>query len=247
MADRLRIAVLDDDRAELDRIRRELEALGETGAEVFSDAEALLRAAGEKPPFDLAFLDIYLPDGTGIQVSEALRRISPDTDLVFITTSRDHAVDAFRLRALHYLVKPVSREDLAEALRRREAAGNAPRPSLTLSVNRESHRVYLDQIVHIQSVRHAVEVTLTDGRCLRVWTPRSELERMVDGNFLKINRGTIINMNEVSHMDIDTCFMSDGSCLSVTKKDRTELRERYNEFLINELHVMAAARRGDKK
>ncbi len=247
MADRLRIAVLDDDRAELDRVRRELEALGETGAEVFSDAEALLRAAGETPPFDLAFLDIYLPDGTGIQVSEALRRISPGTDLVFITTSLDHAVDAFRLQALHYLVKPVSREDLAEALRRREAAGSAPRPSLTLSVNRESHRVYLDQIVHIQSIRHAVEVTLTDGRCLRVWTPLSELEHMVDGNFLKINRGVIVNMNEITSMDLETCSLSDGSVLPVKQKDRAVIRRQYNDFLFHELHLMTASKRGDRK
>ncbi len=247
MAGELRIAVLDDDGQELERVSQALEALGETGAEYFTDAGELTRAAEREPAFDLAFLDIYLQDGTGIEAAEKLRELSPETDLVFITTSREHAVDAFRLGALHYLVKPVTAADVEEAMSRRETSNGPRRRSITLNVNRESNRVYLDRIVSIQSLRHLMEVRLTDGRCLRVWQPLSEIERMLDGNFLKINRGVIINMNEVSRMDPEACTMSDGSVLPVKQRDRASIRKRYDDFLINELHLMAASRRGGSK
>lgn len=241
----LRIAVLDDDPEELSRVRKALEALGESGAECFSDKSELIAAAGREPPFDLAFLDIYLQDGTGIEAAEALREMSPETDLVFITTSREHAIDAFRLMALHYIVKPVSQADVAEALRRREAHGDA-RQSITLNVNRERHRVYLDSIVFIQSVRHLVEVRLKDGRCLRVWQPLSEIEPLLSRDFLKINRGVVVNLNEVSRMDPDTCAMSDGSLLPIKQRDRVAIRKRYDDFLFNELHILAASKRRDQ-
>ena len=246
MAERLRIAVLDDDARELERMRSVLEALGETGGEYFTGAEDLLRAAEAVPPFDVAFLDIWLAGVNGIGAAERLRAISPRTGLVFVTASREDAVDAFQLHALHYLVKPFSAEDV-EALRRREAAHGAKRPSITVTVNRESTRVYLDDIVFIQSLRHAVEIRLADGQCLRVWQPISEVEGLLDRNFLKINRGLVINMDEVTHMGLDTCTMSDGTRLPVKKKDRAAIRRRYDDFLVNELHVMAEARRGGGK
>lgn len=246
MDEELRIAVLDDDREELGRVRGALEALGESCAEYFTDKSELISAAGRKPPFDLAFLDVYLQDGTGIEAAEALREISPETDLVFITTSREHAIDAFRLMALHYLVKPVSQADVAEVLRRREARGGARR-SITLNVNRERHRVYLDSIVFVQSAKHLVEVKLTDGRCLRVWQPISEIEQLLDGDFLKINRGVIVNMNEITSMDLETCSLSDGSVLPVKQKDRAVIRKQYSDFLFHELHLMAASKRRDRK
>ena len=87
----------------------------------FGDGAALLEAARSAPPFDVAFLDIYIPGESGLEVAKALRVRSPQTGLVFVTSSRDHAVTAFSLDALHYLVKPVRARDVAEVFRRLEA------------------------------------------------------------------------------------------------------------------------------
>ena len=246
MALGLRTAVLDDDPEELARVRAALDSLQETDAEFFTDTASLLAAVRRGRPFDLAFLDVYLRDGTGVEAAMRLREIDPETDLVFITASRNHAVEAFSLGALHYLVKPVTESDVAEALRRREARASARR-SVTLPVNRELHRVYLDSIVSVQSIRHLVEVRLTDGRCLRVWQPISEIERLLDKDFLKINRGVIVNMNRITSMDLETCTLSDGSVLAVRQKDRAVIRRQYSDFLFNELRLMSASKRGDGK
>ncbi len=162
---------------------------------------------------------------------------------MFITASREHAVDAFSLGALHYLVKPVTGAGVTGALRRRETHAGAHR-SITLTVNRELHRVYLDNVVSIQSARHLVEVKLTDGRCFRVWQPVSEIEQLLDADFLKINRGIIVNMNQITCMDLETCSLSDGSVLPVKQRDRAVILKQYNDFLFHQLHLMAAAKRG---
>ena len=82
--------------------------------ECYFDGASLLDAARKQPPFDLAFLDIYLPGESGIAIAEALQSLSPETGIAFVSTSEAHAVQAFSLHALHYLVKPVTNEGIVE-------------------------------------------------------------------------------------------------------------------------------------
>lgn len=66
--------------------------------------------------YDLVFLDIYMEHTTGIQIAGKIREYDPKCQIIFITTSEGHAVHAYRLHALDYLVKPYSYTDLKDAL-----------------------------------------------------------------------------------------------------------------------------------
>ena len=105
----MRIAVLDDDRQETEALEEALRGWDPTrSAECFADGASLLAAAKVQPPFTVAFIDIYLPKENGVEIAKELASISPKTDIVFVTTSREHAVQAFEVGAVHYLVKPVT-------------------------------------------------------------------------------------------------------------------------------------------
>ena len=116
----MRLAVVDDnprDREELlcwlktalNQRRKPVEYLA------FADGTSFLDAAGRKP-FDLVFLDIYMEGMDGVTVARALRGFDPDCVLVFTTTSTDHALDGYRVRALQYLVKPYQMAEVEEVL-----------------------------------------------------------------------------------------------------------------------------------
>ncbi len=232
----MRIAVCDDDPQEQVQFLNALWGWDPSRvAERFSTGAALLEAARMSPPFSIVFLDIYLPGEDGMEVARELRKISPDTGLVFVTTSKEHAVQAFSLDALHYLVKPVTTEEITEAFRRLSQLRTKRRATLTLTVGRESHAIYQDEIMYLQSLNHAVEVALVGGRVLKVWSPLGELERKLEGSFLKINRGTIANMEHIQQMGIDTCTMRDGVRLVLTVRDRKAIRAAYNDYLFSQL------------
>lgn len=90
----MRIAVLDDDRQETEALEEALRGWDPTRrAECFADGAALLAAAKVQPPFTVAFIDIYLPKEDGVEIAKELAVLSPKTDIVFVTTSRDHAVE----------------------------------------------------------------------------------------------------------------------------------------------------------
>ena len=66
--------------------------------------------------YDLCFMDIFMDGMNGVQTAEALRQIDPSCLVIFLTTSPDFFADGFRLRAWRYLLKPITPEQLAEAL-----------------------------------------------------------------------------------------------------------------------------------
>ncbi len=73
---------------------------------------------------------------------------------------------------------------------------------------------------------------------------RMPVEQMV--SIKSANRGVIVNMNEITSMDLETCALSDGSVLPVKQKDRAVIRKQYSDFLFHELHLMAASKRREK-
>ena len=96
----MRIALCEDDQMECKQFLKALKGWDPTRtAEVFYNGASLLEAARKEPHFSIAFLDIYLPKENGMEVAAKLRKISPETGLVFVTTSSEHAIEAFSLQA----------------------------------------------------------------------------------------------------------------------------------------------------
>lgn len=78
----------------------------------YERGEDFLKAAG-KSPFTILFLDIYMNGINGIETAKKLRSFDKDCLLIFTTTSTDHALERFQVRATHYLVKPYTDKDLS--------------------------------------------------------------------------------------------------------------------------------------
>ena len=112
----MRIAIVDDLSGERALLREQLaRQLARRGAEAelleFDSGEAFLAAEKERR-FTAAFLDIYMEGMTGMEAARALRKTDTDCLLVFTTTSTDHALEGFQVRALHYLVKPFAEGEI---------------------------------------------------------------------------------------------------------------------------------------
>ena len=112
----MRIAIVDDLAAERtllkDRLERQLQRRT-VQADIleYESSKTFLEAAREAP-FTAAFLDIYMDGMTGMEAAKKLRKTNTDCLLFFPTTSTDHALEGFQVRALHYLVKPFTEADI---------------------------------------------------------------------------------------------------------------------------------------
>ena len=108
----MKIAIVDDISDERTLLRNRLESQFSrrnfhTDIFEYENGETFLTSAKECP-FTVVFLDIYMNGSNGIDTAKELRRSDTDCLLIFTTTSTDHALEGFQVRALHYLVKPYS-------------------------------------------------------------------------------------------------------------------------------------------
>ncbi|MCC8046218.1 MAG: LytTR family DNA-binding domain-containing protein [Clostridiales bacterium] len=232
----MRIAICDDNKQSQTLFLNALTEWDPTKhAECFSDGSSLLKEMRARPTFDIVFLDIYLPGENGIDIAGEIRKISPQTGIVFITNSLDFAVDAYSLNALHYLVKPVTKEGLGESFLRLKSLRSKQRSFLYLNIGRDSITVFQDEIIYILSAGHAKEICMVNNQIYRVWVSLEELEEKLDSNFLKLNRGTIANMEHIRQMSADYCLMDNGARLDFSRRKRADIVGLYDGWMFSRL------------
>lgn len=235
------IAICDDERRELERLTAVLTDAGEAldlpvRVAAYASGEDLSAAveAGERP--DMAILDVYLAGISGVETARRLRRTLPQLPLAFLTASRDFALDAFAVDALHYLIKPVTGEGAEELLRRLLSRRGMAARSLALSNRKERRRYPLGRLRYLLSRDKGVELYLSGGR---EWFPcafRQAAEQLSgQPDFLQISRGCIVNLNDVLYLGRTSFHMKEGESLPVSRRERPAVQERYNDFLFRRM------------
>lgn len=143
----MRIAICDDNGLDLKTMREMLARVApEHAVDAFSDGMELLDAMAGGAGYDLLFLDILMPGITGMALAREVGRIAPDTPVVFLTDSEAYAVEAFSVQALHYVLKPMTEQELRECLRRLEERQGARRRVHIISTSGLQHMLFADEI-----------------------------------------------------------------------------------------------------
>jgi two-component system LytT family response regulator len=217
----IRAFLVDDEPLALKRLARLLDATKrvEIVGQATDPARGLAEIAAAAP--DVVFLDIHMPGLSGLRVASEL---PPAVAVVFTTAYDQHAVAAFEVNAVDYLLKPIDRERLAAALDRVAARRPDPgrddlrgaldrlagylrgEPRLSHLASRTGDRVQLipiDDVTHVFARDRATyAATATADHMLDVTI--AELERKLDpGRFFRIHRGTLLNLAWVSELHAD--------------------------------------------
>ncbi|MFR5846066.1 MAG: LytR/AlgR family response regulator transcription factor [Oscillospiraceae bacterium] len=152
----LKIAICDDDAGDRERIAEDLRVYAAAHQEhsiemtVYSSAFAMLDAFEKAGCPDIALLDICMPGMLGTELARDILRCSENTDILFLTTSSDYAVDAFALHAADYIQKPYTQEKLSASLDR-VIALRQERTWLLLPCEGELHRIALEDVLYIET------------------------------------------------------------------------------------------------
>jgi DNA-binding LytR/AlgR family response regulator len=230
----LRVLAVDDERSALEDLARLLDGSIEV-AEVTtaeSGGEALRTLADHR--FDAIFLDVRMPGIDGLELASVLDQFSDPPALVFVSAYEDGAVGAFELELhpLDYLMKPVSRARIAQALERVVAARSDgeivpvehQRGGATRLVPRAS-------ILYVKSEGDYVRIVSDDGRFL-VRGALSQIERKwIPYGFVRVHRSYVVNLRRATEIRPElggsaTVVLADGSEVPVARRQVPELRRR---------------------
>ncbi len=234
----LNIAVVDDTRLDSEKLTRNIHKwfTENTGSPqtvtCFKDGEALLRAF--KPEkFQMVFMDILMNNLNGIQAAQKLRASDNKALIIFTTSSRDFAFEAFPIHPFDYIVKPCTPEKLGRVLTEAVNFLETPEPEITVRVSRTTYTLRLRDISAVMSMDHFVEVVLSDGRSILCSMSFKEMhERLTDPRFLLCNRGLLVNMDCVASLtrSRDAFLMNDGSTLPIRVRGRAQLIHDFTQY-----------------
>lgn len=194
----MRVLIVDDEPAARAKLRRLLAAEPDVAALAeAADAPAALALVQQQPqPPDLALLDIEMPGGNGVQLAAALRGHGVRC-VVFCTAHAGHALQAFELAALDYLLKPTTPERVAAMLarvRERLAAPAAPAAVCWLDGPAGRERVALADVQWLAAADNYVELHVPP----RSWLERATLTEALQrpawaARFVRVHRGHAVN------------------------------------------------------
>jgi DNA-binding LytR/AlgR family response regulator len=229
------IAILDDNREDSLQIQDMIFNIqGNWHVDQYTEGKKLIEAVESGKNYDLLLLDIYLKSESGIEVAKELQRMIPEAPVVFITISQEHAVEAYSMGALHYIVKPIRQEDMVEIFRRLNHRSE-PRHVLAIQVDRSLNVLFQDEIIRVESHGHSTTITCTGGTAYSIWKTYREIVELLDDTFISIKKGVTLNMRYISRMTNRDCTTRDGRTYLLRRDQAKEFRERYFSFVEAEL------------
>jgi len=240
----LQIAVCDDDPAQLaylEQLAREF--TGERGLEAqvvsFAHPDALETACA-KQVFHIYLLDIVMPMLSGLELGRSIRRVNTDAQIIYITTEPGFALDAYAVNPLHYLIKPVRRDELFSALELAvKKVGGGKETAVTIHTKDGLRTISADEIVCCEYVRHHAVYTLSGGAREETATLRESFSEHVapllqDGRFLQPHAAFAVNMGFVERLDKAGFTMRGGAFVPVSGKLYAGVRDAYIKYRLGD-------------
>ena len=212
--------------------------------EAADGAQALKLLRALKPR--LVFMDIQMPELTGLEVVRQLAGLQPWPAIVFTTAYDQHAVTAFELHAVDYLLKPFSRERFGAAVERvlssnsdsgasgaEQALATRTDAPLERVLVRDRGQIFPIAVAEIEYLKSDSKYTAIAARGSQFYVrvPLAELEpRLPKGRFLRVHRNAIVNLDFVVSMKPDEqsqleLLMKDGSTLLANRDASKALRD----------------------
>jgi DNA-binding LytR/AlgR family response regulator len=201
-----------------------------------SSSEAIRRLQNYQ--YDVAFLDVRMPGLDGLEVAQLLQQSAVSPVVVFVTAYEDYAVRAFDVQARDYLLKPISRDRVAKALRRAlgsdrthsRARTRELAPALPVEVSGRTKMIECKQVSWVEAAGDYVRLHLTDGSAHLIRMPISRVEeRWSPHGFVRIHRGYLVPIRAISEFAVlggnHTVTVS-GRALPVSRRHAHDVRTR---------------------
>ena len=246
----LRVALCDDDLVVETQVRAFLEkeeeerdieillSVKRSGEELLSDFRQGL--------YDLLLLDIMMEGISGVETLSRIREEDSDLAVAFITSSKDYALDGYRLKAVRYLEKPLTRDGISELVDI-SLSKKAHEPSLTVRPHGETRNVVLSDIEYISQSGHMVEIHLVDKSLISFTGRLDEIEEDIKKaagvsedrvfsrgsgfSFVRSHKSFIVNLDYVD--DIDQEFfvfrMECGDPVHIRREDFYAMRDAFQK------------------
>ena len=236
----MKIAVCDDDKRDIARIKKLVKAYDADNNIVLSISEyesgsELLKAISNGENVDIIFLDINMDDMDGLSVAKRIREIDDDVPIILVTAFMNYALDGYKVKASRFLIKDDLDKTFDECMD--DICKDIRKKSKTIAFNcvEGEMRLKASDIILIETSGHKNLIKLKN-ETYQIYEKLDGLEEKLKGyGFLRTHNSFLVNMAHIRGINSYVLTLDDGRQLPVPKARYKQVRQEYTLFLGKEL------------
>ena len=200
----------------------------------FSEGQDLLEHINSsKQNFDIIFLDVYMKFSNGIDIAKRIRDFDKECKIIFITSSKEHAIDSYDVSALHYILKPINEEKLSTAIKIAIESLNKENKQVVIMNKKGNYRILYKDILYVESKARVVNIYLKSSEVISFYSKLEDFfQSLKDERFLMCHKSFFVNMDYILKIENNCAFMCNNLIIPITSSKIAVIKEKYFDYLL---------------
>lgn len=240
----MQIAICDDDKQELLRIRRLVDEYlnsnpkdNKIEVSSFESNMKLLALIEGGKHFDLFLLDVIMPNINGINLASEIRNRDQVAKIIFLTSSPEFAVESYAVDAFSYLLKPIQKEKLFSVLEKVcTDMCSSQKQYILVKTHTCLSKIFFHQLIYVEVMGRTVSFHQKNGTIIESASTISQIESVLlsDNRFIKTHRSFIINLDYVKNLSPEGFTLTSDKLIPVSRKVYKEVKQAYINYCFQE-------------
>jgi hypothetical protein len=235
----IHIAICDDSKQErqiLAALFKRYQELHATPLQIhiFQNGFSLLDAIDQGKRFDITILDILMPGENGIEIARNIRASGTDTEIIFLTSSPEYAVDSYEVKAQNYLLKPVTEEKFFASIDSilAELDEKDTASFIIYTTEKQYSRIRVSSLVYGEVTHRTITLHLADQTMISAIMPFTEFLDILKAypDFIYPHRSYAVNMHYIQYVTKSDIILTDGQKIPLSRNNYTKISEQFLNF-----------------
>lgn len=189
--------------------------------------------------YQVLFLDVLMPGFNGMEAAREIRRFDGEVKIIFLTSSREFAVESYGVDAFYYMLKPGTEQKLFPLLDKIFLDAQRGEEALPIKTSSGFTRIPYSKIEYVEVFNKKVRFQLADGTTKEVNGSLGDFEGQLlfREEFIKVHRSYIVNMVSVTSLNQKELTTCAGRAVPISRLLAAPVREAYMQFLFVEKGV----------
>ncbi|MDE6203615.1 MAG: LytTR family DNA-binding domain-containing protein, partial [Lachnospiraceae bacterium] len=181
--------------------------------------------------------DYFMKAMNGLETARYIRQRDSHVFIIFITASRDYAIDCYKVRAADYIVKPPVYARIKEAMSLIDLSSLRDKQCVQITCGREQVKIFLKDIIYCDAAGHYVQIHVSGSKLLRSRISFSEFIRELTPypQFLLCYRGCLVNMDQICRIENLDFLTSEGERIPIRQKEYARLTKIYYDYVFTKV------------
>ena len=235
----IHIAICDDSKQErqiLAALFKRYQELHATPLQIhiFQNGFSLLDAIDQGKRFDITILDILMPGENGIEIARNIRASGTDTEIIFLTSSPEYAVDSYEVKAQNYLLKPITEEKFFASIDSilAELDEKDTASFIIYTTEKQYSRIRVSSLVYGEVTHRTITLHLADQTMISAVMTFTEFQYILKAypDFIYPHRSYAVNMNYIQYVTKSDIILTDGQKIPLSRNNYMKISEQFLNF-----------------